>query len=523
MRRRFKKEFDILGIVLLLLVLTGFMWLSSDGHISFSRESGYYDSAFALKIRGGGHKSFTGEIRYTLDGSEPTKEDCLYEKDSPIYLTEQTDGDFDQCHVVRASIFDEEGNCLHSITGVYFIGFQNKSSYEGLYTASLVTDPQNLFDTEKGIYAEGVGEKPNYENRGIEWERAAALTIFNSEREQILSQECGVRIKGGRSRALAQKSFRCFARDIYSGDNRFHAEIFQKGQLPHRIAFFAGGNGNDHYCKLRDSMIHKLTADLDFATMRLIPCVLFLNGEYWGVYYLSEDYDDDFLSDRYGVKEENVVMVKDGGLSAGTDEDFEEYLAMRRFMTGSDMSQTGNYETACRMMDMDSYIDYYAAQIYIQRHADWPSANYALWKTREDEGSEFGDGRWRWMLFDVNSLGMDAIVYDSLEEVLHDDEMFRSLYQSEAFRKQFAERILYIGKEVLNAENCKRFLEEYEETLSAPLAESNRRFYPEITVEDVESNREWLAVFFENRYDAVWDFLAEHMGEEWLFQNGIQK
>ncbi len=548
MKGRFRKIYDISGIVLLLLILVLLVEMSSDDHIYFSRDSGYYDDAFTLKIQGGGHNGLNKrDIYYTLDGSEPTKEDYLYDRDTPIFMEDASnqenryaartdvgvsdprdavkykapDYNIDKCNIVRASVFDGEGNCLDSITGIYFIGFQDKNGYDGCYTASLVTDPENLFDTGKGIYVEGFDEKANYQRRGADWEREAELTIFDSEQRQILTQKCGIRIKGGTSRRLAQKSFRCYARDEYCGGSRFQAELFQKGRLPHRIAFYAGGN--DYLCKIKDPMIHKLTESLNFSTMNFLPCVLFLNGEYWGVYFMSEDYDDSFISDRYDVKKEDVVLIKAGYLKEGNDADYNDYLAMRRFMTETDMSLPGNYEAACQMIDIDSYIDYYATEIYIQRHEDWPSSNYALWKTRVDEGSAFGDGRWRWMLYDLNSGGMDAIEYDSLEEVLYDDEMFSSLYQNEEFRCQFAERILYIGKELLNAENCNRFMEDYKATMKTPLAESSRRFYPDSALEKLENDTEWLATFFENRYDAVWDFLVDNMGEEWLRRRGIQK
>lgn len=547
MKRRFKKIYDISGIVFLLLILAVIVWLSSDSHIYFSRTSGYYEDAFTLKILGGSGV-LKRNIYYTLDGSEPTQEDYLYDKDNPISINDATDNEnryaartdvgvadlisaaayqapdykIDKCNVVRASIFDEEGNCLDSIIGVYFVGFQDKSGYEEIYTASIVTDSDNLFDTEKGIYVEGSDESPNYGKKGMDWEREATVTIFDNQKRQILTQKCGIRLKGGVSRRLAQKSIRCYAREEYCGDNKFQAELFHKGQLPHRIVFYGGGN--DYYCKVKDPMIHKLTENLNFATMSFMPCALFLNGEYWGIYYLSEDYDDAFISDHYDVKKKDVILIKSGVLHEGGGyEDYEEYLEMKRFITEEDMSLSGNYEAACQMIDIDSYIDYYATQIYIQRHADWPSANYALWKTRVDEGSEFGDGRWRWMLYDANSGGMDSIAYDSLLEVLYDDEMFFSLYQNEEFRRQFAERILYIGKEVLNAENCGRFLEDYGNTMAVPIGESNRRFYPAVQAEDFDGYLEWLTTFFENRYDGVWDFLVENMGEEWLRQNGIQK
>ncbi len=45
MKGRNRIIFDLTGIVLLLPVLTVFVWLSSDGHIYFSRDFGYYDDA----------------------------------------------------------------------------------------------------------------------------------------------------------------------------------------------------------------------------------------------------------------------------------------------------------------------------------------------------------------------------------------------------------------------------------------------------------------------------------------------
>lgn len=545
-----RKIVDVAGICFLSVVLFIIVWLLSDRHIYFSHNSGYYDEAFFLKIKGGGKNSISGKhIYYTLDGSEPTREDYPYDKDHPIYIADATDhenlyaartdvgsagwGDnntytapdycIDKCNVVRASVFDEEGNCLDSITGIFFVGFQDKSGYEGLYTVSLITDPDNLFDPETGIYVKGNGETPNYRCRGTEWERPAAISIFDDQQREILSQNCGIRIKGGTSRSLTQKSIRCYAREEYCGDSKFQAELFYSGHLPHRIALYAGGN--DYYCKVKDPMVHELTESLNYATMRFIPCALFLDGEYWGLYYISEDYDDAYISDHFDVKKENVVMIKSGYLKEGEDADFAEYQMMRNFIIQEDMTVPANYERACQMMDMSSFIDYYAVQIYIERHSDWPSANYALWKTREMEGgSGFGDGRWRWMLFDVNSAGMDDIEYDSLYEVLHHEgDMFQSFYQNEEFRRQFAERICYIGKELLSGENCRQFLEDYTRDMKKQLMKSNRRFYAKVDTEDFDKEIAWLTTYFEKRYDAVWDFLCKNMGEDWLYQNGIQK
>lgn len=63
-----------------------FVDLKNDVHISFSKESGYYDEAIELKILGSGGN----RIYYTLDGSEPGMDGTLYDPDMPIILTDAT-------------------------------------------------------------------------------------------------------------------------------------------------------------------------------------------------------------------------------------------------------------------------------------------------------------------------------------------------------------------------------------------------------------------------------------------------
>lgn len=454
----------------------------------------------------------------------------------------------DKCTVIRASLFDDTGDCLDSIAGTYFVGFQGRSAYQDIYTASLVTAPENLFDDDIGIYVTGntfrqfSGELPdesseispwwlwpsNYSNKGMDWERASYITLFDNHQNIVLSQKCGIRIKGGGSRATLPKSLSCYAREIYDGSNRFDANIFQTDSFPHKIVLFAGGD--DNLFKLKDYLVNTMVQDLPFATMDFIPCAAFLDGEYWGMYFITEDYNAAYIHDHYQVDPDNIIMIKATGLdqadlTEGNEEDYNEYKEMLAFIGEHDMSDSANYNHACDLIDMESYIDYYATEIYIARYGDWPSGNFSLWRTRENDGSRYGDTKWRYMLFDVNSygIGKNSLSNDTLSYVLTEDSTFFALYQNEEFRRQFANRLLYIGKEVFAPEKCNQFLDQYAQTLKEPIAASNMRFYMDEKNDEFEQNVTNIKAFFENRYDVVWNFLAENMGEEWLSQNGIQK
>lgn len=527
-------------------------------------------------ILGGGKNT----IHYTLDGSEPTIHDPVYDRNKPIYIEDATnhaniysartdtstgflpelihqystaDPDYtvpdypvDKCTVIRASLFDSEGNCLDSITGTYFVEFQEKNAYQNIYTASVVTSPENLFDDDIGIYVTGNKFKQflkedisredhwsrpywwwwpsNYSNTGIDWERTAHITLFDNYQNPVLSQKCGIRIKGGGSRGKLPKSVSCYAREIYDGSSRFDTDVFQTDIRPHKIVLFAGGD--DNCFKLKDYLANTMEQELYFATMDFIPCAMFLNGEYWGMYYITEDYNSEYIHDHYQVSEANVIMIKNNSLAEGKNgEDYDKYETTVDFIIGHDMSDPANYHQACGLIDVDSYIDYYAAQIYIGRCGDWPAGNYAVWRTRDNDGSRYGDCKWRWMLFDVNSGGLNSACLpdDTLSYVLTEDPSFSALYQNEDFRRKFAKRLLYIGKEVFAPEKYNYFLNQYTQTLREPIAASNMRFYMDAKSDEFEQNVSDIKTFFDNRYDVVWNFLANNMGEEWLSQNGIQK
>lgn len=550
--------------------------------LSFSREPGFYDSPFYLSILGGKG----GAIHYTLDGSEPTVNDPVFDPSKPLYIEDATnhpnvysartdtsagfqtdlinkystggipyytvpDYLVDKCTVLRASLFDSSGNCLSSITGAYFVGFQEKKGCQNIYTASIITSPENLFDNDTGIYVIGstfdhfkktdLGRKDvwatpywwwwetNYTNRGISWERESHITLFDNCQNMILSQKCGIRIKGGGSRGLLPRSISCYSREIYGNSNDFKTDIFKTGIFPHKIVLFAGGD--DNRFKLKDYLVNTMAQDLNFATMDFIPCAVFLNGEYWGMYHITEDYNSSYIHDHYQVDPDNIIAIKANGLykidlTAGKTEDYERYEEMHAFIDLYDMSDSANYTQACNLIDIDSFIDYYATQIYIARSSDWPCGNFLLWRSKENDGSRYGDGKWRWMLFDVNTYGTltnDYLSHNTLCYVLEEDSTFSSLYRNEIFRRQFAERLLYIGKEVFAPEKCNQFIDQYAQTLKEPLAASNKRFYMDEKLEEFDQYVLDIKTFFEKRYDVVWDFLVQDMGEEWLAEHGIQK
>lgn len=521
--------------------------------ITFSRLSGFYEEAFYLEL----YAPAGMQIYYTLDGSDPDESAVLYtapiliedpsrkdnvyamrkdvsvgflggeksglEGGGPVYTT--PDYPVDKCMVVRAACLDTDGNFGQVKTESYFVGRGRKKGYDGVMTASLVTDPENLFDYDKGIYVLGreyEKELPpseegadwfhnaNYQGRGAEWERPAVIQFFGPDGQALLDQPCGIRVRGGVSRGMLPKSLNLYARGNYNGEGRFLRDLFGTGYMADTLTLYGGGQ--DYLSNFRECLMAGLASGRNFATMNFIPCVMFLDGEYWGLYYITEKYDAAYLAYYYNVSKDDVVMVKNGELSEGEEPDFELYTQMIAFFSDMDLTVPENYAYACELIDMESYIDYYAVQTYIGRHVDWPVENEALWRTRDVKDGSCADGRWRWMLFDVNSFAMSAeeIDYDAIGKARSKSAMFDNLCRNPDFKKRFTVTTMDLANTVFSPETVDPMAVSFVEKMEEPMRVNLKRFYGTESSEAFVDAVSAIQVFFHQRRPYAMQYLEEN-------------
>ena len=519
----------------------------------FSYDSGFYADEFDLTMS----SKEEMDIYYTLDGSVPTKDSipykgpihisdasnnanvwCMREDVSAGFLTDIISGTeyedeipgysaprdlIDKCTIVRAVCVDEIGNISSETFSTYFVDYDNKEGYQGMNILSVITDPDNLFGYENGIYVRGkvyddyISEngrddsfwgwwKANYTQRGRSWEREANLQFFDEKGNLILSKAAGIRIQGGAHRGRVPRSLNLYARKEYDGKNQFDVDFFGEGYKPQKITLFAGGD--DYRAKVKDYLMNKVIADRNFSTMNFQPYVLFLDGEYWGCYWLTEKYDEKYFEEHYHVNGNNVVMIKGQSLELGERSDFVLYEEMRSFIIETDLSIEENYRKACEIVDMDSLVDYYAAEIYVGNN-DWPNNNCALWRTREKESNSYADGKWRWCLYDVNNaMSSYFIQNDTLMNTIDKDPFLASLMKNEEFQRQFKTTILDMAVSDFLPSKIDRILTDYDNLMCQPLLKEEMRFY--VVKEGTRPTYQWridsIRDFFEGRYTYILDY-----------------
>lgn len=541
----------------------------------FSHETGIYDGPIFLTLT----PPLGTTVHYTLDGSTPTQESPLYE--GPLILAASADptlmhipttsdelyaewgydryawmpprGQWLRHPVVRAVAISESGDHSMVVGHTYLMGRESipaasaDASDPPLPVVLLVTDPEGFFSDESGIYVPGsiyqqwreenpeervLGNSPaNYLERGRDWERPGHITLLEPSTDSgnsaaytpAFTQNIGLRIHGGFTRAWAQKTLRLYARTDYDALNWFEYPVFpdyektgDDAPMTRYKRLLLRNSGNDwSHTLVRDALMHKLVESLDQDIQAPRPTVVYLNGEYWGIHYLRERLDEYYLSEHYDLDEEDIVLINQRGweVEVGSAQDLEEYQQHMSQVNGFVLNEEERYALADTLMDMDHWFEYLTGQLYAA-NTDWIFNNMRVWRKRtsdyEPDAPAGHDGRWRWIYFDLDYsfdfLGYGNHTHDTLTWLSEESELFEKLSRSTTFRNGFAGRMADLLNTVFSPAHVHQETDALVRTL-APEMERNVQRWPQFG--DMNQWQQALMVIYEYA-DQRPDFLRQH-------------
>lgn len=458
---------------------------------SFSHTSGFYAESFELQIAA--EEGIT--IHYTLDGSVPTGESAVYTHPISVYdrssepnqwRSQQRvvsewkdyipdDTPVDKAFIVRAVGIDEQGAVSKPVTATYFIGLEEYSSGA---VVSLVADPDDLWG-ENGIYVTGIRydqwyldgrtdppPKQNFNRRGRGWEKPAHFTYLLEG--SAYEQDIGLRIAGASSRRNSLKPFSLYARDAYSGADFFTMTIFEN--IRSEKLSIRGGYAN--------SICQMLVPDRNFGIQQMQRVSVFLNGEFWYNANILEKYDARYFYEHYGVNPGNVVLMKHGALEEGIPGDELLIGEIYACLDSRDMAQSEGYRRFGEIVDIQSYIDYMCFNIYIDNLDFTETKNTVWWRSRETSSRPYEDGKWRFLLYDLDAMGWDDASLWGLQEqyeknsfsvvprytnglAINQQRIYAALKENPEFVKQFVLTFMDMTNHHFRPENVKKVLDAY--------------------------------------------------------------
>jgi len=131
----------------------------------------------------------------------------------------------------------------------------------------------------------------------------------------VTSEDGGIRIRGGVSRGTIPRGMNFYAREEAGEIDTFNAFLFGNDYKPSAVSLDAGGN--QLITAFNDYMMTQRVRNLNMATRLFEPYMLFLDGEYWGFYWITEKYDETYFAHYYDVNPNNCVMIKNDQVEIG--------------------------------------------------------------------------------------------------------------------------------------------------------------------------------------------------------------
>ena len=348
-----------------------------------STDAGFYSTPVTVSINA---PDPNVEIRYTTNGSTPTSTSTLYT--GPITVSTTT--------VIRARTFSPDPLVLPGFieTNTYFI---NENHVLPVFSFS--GDALNVLFG--GSQIETIGAYEFFDENGTFID--ASVGCFNKH--------------GNDSWNYPQRGVDFIARDEYGYNDELEYKFFATSDRTKFQRLMVKAAANDNYpfetggAHIRDSYIQTLSqlVGLDMDVRSSTNCIVYVNGDYWGVYDLREKVDDkDYTRYYYNQRrkykgsEEYVQFLKTWGGTVpkyGEQRAVQDWAHLRNFISNNNMGDSANFAYVNSLLNMESFIDHKVYNSIIVSR-DWLNYNTGWWRGLHPSG---GAQKWRYILWDTEA------------------------------------------------------------------------------------------------------------------------
>ena len=427
---------------------------------AFSVTPGIYDNAVTVAITAGEGET----IRYTTDCTTPNASSEVYSGELSISKNS----------VIRAAAFRDGYLSGDVATATYL--FRSDGVNHALPVVTLVTDPDNLWNSKTGIYATGDQFDPDAasyadtlqsatyyqakfateEQVDTIWEKPAAFSLFDDNGKQVFTQNVGIRIAGSFGRGRAQKGFNVIARKEYGKGSMEYPFFENRPYKEYKAVVLRAGAQDQNRSKIRDELASGLLegTDINILYQAYRPTVLYLNGEYWGVYFMKEKRNRFFVAQHENT-ENNVDLAIGKGFKQRSYGDNSDWVSLYEYATSHDLSSAEAYAYVSERMDVDSFRDYMIAEIY---NGNTDTYNFQYYRLK--------GGKWKFIFYDFcwgfQSPGHETLAFrmGKTPSDVCSAKLFAAMLQNKGWRDSFCRRFAELLNTAFAPERVSALIEE---------------------------------------------------------------
>lgn len=410
-----------------------------------NKEPGLYHNNFDLKFA---YNKKIDKLYYNYDGEKPLKNSiCYLAPFSGLEIYENVPDSLQEIPMTTSvdEILDSYDNRCVSYN--YINNVQNPMNYSYFHNACVIdiTFVKNNAETNMALtylvdsknsytlpiislsmpYRKWFGSPYYfYNNIKEEAEERVQVEYFDPMTKDYWQRNSKIKLGGGWSKGYPQRTLNLnFKKDEKGNKNeKVTTPIFgdrktcgnvDKDLTNHiRFRLHNGGNCFEQWSGFNDAILQRAMFGTNIATTADRPCLVYLNGEYWGLMAMREHYSDYYIKQNYGVDDDNVTMfeVKGDIIFDDGDEDGLVYLnQLKTFLNDSRFNSSNldtveeAYQELTEMIDEDSFIDALLSEFYC---CNWDYVgnynNLKMWRAMDTSDKKYEDGKWRFCLHDTD-------------------------------------------------------------------------------------------------------------------------
>lgn len=294
-------------------------------------------------------------------------------------------------------------------------------------------------------------------------ERPGMVEYYETDGSLGVAFPASVRVSGWSTRSYNQKSL-TFKLDASYGQSEVTYPFFAGYGIDTFAALTVRAGGQDrHSAYVRDAFLARVAlsegVNADAPNNRYV--VMYVNGQYWGLYDLREEIGKDMLASHHGADPKTVNYVRRAQARYGSAAEWERVKAFAR---GRNLRDEATYAELCRWVDVEAWADYLVLRNYF-RETDL--FNQKQWNTNDYKV------KWRPIYFDNDySLGegslnagligtyMSFAGYTTKNGTHVSMDLTAGLWTSPQFRQLFLERAAYHVKHTFAPEKIVPVLDE---------------------------------------------------------------
>ncbi len=331
-----------------------------------------------------------------------------YPTDTKIYLT--TDGkepttasksgtkftfDISKTTVIRAKLISSSALSRPS-TGNSYI-FHPRTT--NLAIVSILTDSSYLYSDSEGIFSHAITDSQyNYE---YDWRRPVNAEYFDGNNGQAWFNQLGeVAVGGNFTRKHLQKSMKLYANKRF-GTKRYNGVFWEEKPNVDKVKSFVLRNGGNftRNSRLNDAISQRIPGsaltNLDYQAYT--GTIVYINGEYKGVFGQRERHDEDYTEANFGIEDIHLAswysyMEDKNSANHGSAErkenTFNEVYSVYT-------SNSATYEQMDQLIDIDNFMKAMIAEMF-STNRDFPYNNVTIWRPIDKSL------KWRWILYDLD-------------------------------------------------------------------------------------------------------------------------